>query len=207
MPSNSLLHFITKIINIKGVKVINYHFMTDDEIVIEIENKLKVGKCRHCGNITDKIHQNHWYRVRDIPISCYHVFLNVNRRQFRCNKCNKVFSEELNFVKKRRTYTLRLAEKVIKEVKITHVENAARRNRMTSAEIETLLKELEEDLLKEKPTQLKKLGIDEISQLKGGKNYAAVLVDNTSRKPIALLEKRNKETIAEYLARACLQIP
>ncbi|EDX76131.1 Transposase subfamily [Coleofasciculus chthonoplastes PCC 7420] len=31
------------------------------------------------------------------------------------------------------------------------------------------------------------------------KNYAAVLVDLDKRKPIALLEKRNKEAIAEYL--------
>ena len=70
---------------------------------------------------------------------------------------------------------------------------------MSPAEIETILKELEEDLLKEKPTELKKLGIDEITHLKGGKNYAAVLGDLEQRKPIALLEKRNKEVIAEYL--------
>ncbi len=61
---------------------------------------------------------------------------------------------------------------------------------MTSAEIETILKELEQDLLTEKPKDLKKLGIDEITHLKGGKNYAAVLVDLDKRKPIAPLEKR-----------------
>jgi transposase len=70
---------------------------------------------------------------------------------------------------------------------------------MTPTEIETLLKETEEDVLKEKPTGLKKLGIDEITHLKGGKNYVAVLVDLDTRKPIELLEKRNKEVIAEYL--------
>jgi transposase len=113
--------------------------------------------------------------------------------------CDKVFSEELNFIKKRRTYTLRLASTVIREVLETNGESAARRNRMTPSEIETLLKEQEEDLLKEKPTELKKLGIDEITRVKGGKNYSAVLVDLERRKPLALLEKRNKETIAEYL--------
>jgi transposase len=102
-------------------------------------------------------------------------------------------------VKKRRTYTKRLASKVISEVLETDVVNAGKRNGMTSAEIETLLKELAEDLLLEKPPDLKRLGIDEISQLKGGKNYAAVLVDLDKRKPIALLEKRNKEVIADYL--------
>jgi transposase len=79
------------------------------------------------------------------------------------------------------------------------VVNTGKRNRMSPAEIETILKELEEDLLKEKPLGLKRLGIDEITHLKGGKNYAAVLVDLDKRKPIALLEKRNKEVIAKYL--------
>jgi len=123
----------------------------------------------------------------------------VNRRQFRCKNCHKVFSEELNFVKPRRTYTKRLAEKVVKEVLETDVVNPGKKNRMTAAEIETILKELEQDLLKEKPTDLKRLGIDEITQVKGGKNFVAVLVDLDKRKPIALLEKRNKKFIAECL--------
>ncbi|YAF96571.1 MAG: ISL3 family transposase [Nodularia sp. CChRGM 3473] len=200
MPSNPLLYFITKVINIEDIKVVNYDFITDDEIVIEIQNQSKLGQCPRCGKTTNKTHQNHWYMVRDIPMSDYQVFLKVNRRQLKCTECQKVFSEKLSFVKTRRTYTKRLANKVIKEVLETDVENAARRNRMTPSEIETILKELESDLLKEKPKQIKKLGIDEITQLKGGKNYAAVLVDLETRRPIALLEKINKAVIAEYLS-------
>lgn len=199
MPSNPLRHFITQVINLEGVKVSNYHFITDNEILIELKNIEKKVPCPHCQKLTDKVHQNHHHRVRDIPLSSYQVFLQVNRRQFRCVSCQKVFSEELSFVKKRRTYTLRLAEKVVREVLETNVESAARRNGVTAAEIETLLKELEEDLLKEKITGLKKLGIDEITQVKGGKNYSAILVDLETRKPLVLLQKRNKETIAEYL--------
>ncbi|WP_287279193.1 MULTISPECIES: hypothetical protein [unclassified Okeania] len=56
----------------------------------------------------------------------------------------------------------------------TDVINTGKRNRMTPAEIETILKELGEDLLKEKPSKLNRLGIDEITDLKGGKNYPAV---------------------------------
>jgi transposase len=201
MPSNSLLHFITKIIKFEGFKVTNYHFITENELLIELENQAALSTCPDCHKITDKVHQSHQYRVRDIPVSSFDVFLLVNRRQFRCKNCHKVFSEELNFVKKRRTYTKRLAEKVVKEVLETDLVNTGKRNRMTPAEIETILKELEQDLLKEKPTDLKRLGIDEITQIKGGKSFVAVLVDLDKRKPIALLEKRNKEVIAE-----CLQV-
>lgn len=199
MPSNSLLFFVTKLINFEGFKATNYWFITENEILIELANKSNKATCPYCHKSTDKIHQSHQYRVRDIPLSSFDVFLFVNRRQFRCKNCRPVFSEELSLVKKRRTYTKRLAQKVIEEVLETDVTNAGKRNRMSSAEIETILKELEEDLLKEKPQGLKRLGIDEITHLKGGKNYAAVLVDLDKRKPIALLEKRNKEAIAEYL--------
>ena len=33
------------------------------------------------------------------------VYLRVNRRQFKCYRCQKPFCEEFNFVKKTRTYT------------------------------------------------------------------------------------------------------
>ena len=68
---------------------------------------------------------------------------------------------------------------------------------MTPAEIETLLKEAEAETCLEKPEDLKKLGLDEITQLKGGKNYAAVLVNLETRKPITLLKKRNNSGILE----------
>lgn len=199
MPSNSLLYFITQIINFPGFKATNYHFITENELLIELENKQTSATCPHCGKNTSKVHQSHRHRVRGIPVSSFDVFLNVNRRQFRCQNCQKVFSEELSFVKKRRTYTKRLAAKVVQEVLATDVVNTGKRNRMSPAEIETLLKELEADLLEEKPRGLKRLGIDEITHLKGGKNYVAVLVDLDQKKPLALLEKRNKEVIAEYL--------
>jgi transposase len=199
MPSNPLLYFITKVIKFEGFRATNYYFITEDELIIELENQESQAICPNCGKLTDKVHQSHRYRVRDIPWSSWDIFLSIDRRQFRCKNCRKVFSEQLELVKKRRTYTKRLAKKVIEEVLETDVRNTGKRNRMSSAEIETILKEAEEDYLREKPTELKRLGIDEITHLKGGKNYAAVLVDIDKRKPIAFLEKRNKETIAEYL--------
>ncbi len=39
MPSNSLLHFITKIINFEGFKATNYHFITENELLIQLENQ------------------------------------------------------------------------------------------------------------------------------------------------------------------------
>ena len=199
MPSNPELYLMTQLVNIPNTQVLNYHFITANEIVIDLKSKVKKVVCPHCQKTTDKVHQNHWYRVRDIALGDWQVFLNINRRQLRCNSCQKIFSEELDFIKKGRTYTLRLRDKVIREVLENNIKSAAQRNRITAKEIEKILEELESELLEEKPVDLKKLGLDEISQLKGGKNYCAVLVNIETGKPIALLKNRNKETIAEYL--------
>jgi len=141
MPSNSLLHFIANVINFEGFKATNYHFISENELLVVLENQSHLATCPHCQKTTDKIHQSHWYRVRDLPWSNFQIFLHVNRRQFRCKSCRKVFSEELSFVKKRRTYTKRLAAKVVKELLETDILNTAQRNGLTPAEIETLLKE------------------------------------------------------------------
>lgn len=45
MPSNSLLHFITKIINFPEFKATNYHFITENELLIELENKKLRASC------------------------------------------------------------------------------------------------------------------------------------------------------------------
>ena len=180
------VNFIQKILNLPSIKVSNYYFITDNELLIEVDNISNKSVCPHCGNISSNLHQNHWSLVRDIPMSNYDVFLKINRRRFKCVQCQKVFSEILDFVKKRRTYTVRLGDKVIREVLETDAKNAGKRNGITSAEIDSLLKELNDDLLSEKPQGLKRLGIDEITRIKGGKNYGAVLVDLDKRKPIAI---------------------
>lgn len=58
-----------------------------------------------------------------------------------------------------------------------------------------MLKDVGAELLKEKPTAIKRLGIDEIALVKGQGNYCAVLVDLDSRKPIGIIESRRQEEL------------
>jgi transposase len=74
MPSNSLLHFITQLVNFEGFKVTNYHFITDNELLIELENQTNQATCPRCQKKTRHVHQSHRYRVRDIPLSSFGGF-------------------------------------------------------------------------------------------------------------------------------------
>ncbi|MDJ0596869.1 MAG: ISL3 family transposase [Pleurocapsa sp. MO_226.B13] len=127
------------------------------------------------------------------------VYLKVNRRRMRCPHCQNKFTEELEFVRKKRVHSLRFVEKIIEEVLNSDLKNVAQRNNLSDQEIETMLKDLGSDLVPERPGNLKKLGIDEIAVVKGQKNYYVVLVDLEKRKVVGLVDKRTKTEITEDL--------
>ncbi len=82
--------------------------------MIYLEALTKEGECDRCSQISHQVHQNHRYLVKDLPISGQAVYLKVNRRQFKCKNCGKPFSEELDWVKKRRIYSTRLAREIVR---------------------------------------------------------------------------------------------
>lgn len=127
------------------------------------------------------------------------MYLEVNRRQFKCDSCEKPFSEDLDFLRKRRTYTKRLAHSIIQEVLENDIHNVAQKSHVTTEEIETMLKDMAQELLEFKPTPLKRLGLDEIALLKGKGNYCAVLIDLDKSKLVAILAERTQEKITETL--------
>ncbi|MDJ0724507.1 MAG: ISL3 family transposase [Prochloraceae cyanobacterium] len=200
MASNVELYLIEQFLKLKEIKVIDYRIIEDIGIFVSLKNTKKRTICPRCGKTTEfSLHQNNFITVRDLPFGEQQVYLKVNRRLLRCNSCQKKFSEDLGFVRKRRRYTKRFVKNIIEEVLHSDIKNVAKRNELSEQEIETMLKDLGQDLVKEKPVNLNKLGIDEIAVVKGQKNYYVVLVDLEKRKIIGLIEKRRTKEILEYL--------
>jgi len=127
------------------------------------------------------------------------VLLNINRRQFKCNKCQKVFSEQLDFVERNKRYTKRLAVDIVQQVLDSNIHSVAERNDLSDEEVESMLKSQTYQILNINLSQLKRLGIDEISLVKGQGNYLGVLVDLDTNKPIELVESRRVEDIRKIL--------
>ena len=199
MASNSELHLMNQLLNLEGVKVIDYRLIEGIGIILSLENTQKKVLCPNCRKTTELLHQNNFQTVRDLSFGQQLVYLKVNRRRMRCPHCQNKFTEELEFVQKRRVHTLRFVEKIIEEVLNSDIKNVAKRNDLSEQEIETMLKDLGTDLVKEKPVNLKKLGIDEIAVVKGQRNYYVVFVDLEKGKLVGLVEKRTKKEITEYL--------
>ena len=190
---------LTEILDLSDVKVISHRLHTGIGMILQIEQEKSFATCPKCGTTSHKLHQNHRHIIKDLPFGEKEVFLEINRRQFKCEKCKKPFSEDLDFVKKKRTYTNRLAHKTIQEVLENDIYSVAAKGIVTEDEIERMLKDASSELPNLKPINLKRLGIDEIALKKGHGNYCAVLVDLDQSKLIAILSGRTQEIIKQTL--------
>jgi transposase len=199
MRTKKEIKFLTKLLNIEGIQVISQRQHEGIGIILQLEQIGKESSCRRCGTKSHRLHQNHRYLVKDLPWGEKFVFLEINRRQFKCEKCGKPFSEELEFVRKRRSYTKRLARKIIQEVLENDIHSVAKKGVVTTEEIERMLKDAAKEYLKAKPSELKRLGLDEIAVIKGKGNYCAVLIDLEKSKLIGMLPGRKQEEIREVL--------
>ena len=190
---------LTEILDLSDVKVISHRLHTGIGMILQIEQEKSFATCPKCGTTSHKLHQYHRHIIKDLPFGEKEVFLEINRRQFKCEKCKKPFSEDLDFVKKKRTYTNRLAHKTIQEVLENDIHSVAAKGIVTKDEIERMLKDASSELPNLKPINLKRLGIDEIALKKGHGNYCAVLVDLDQSKLIAILSGRTQEIIKQIL--------
>jgi transposase len=190
---------VEQILNLPDMKVLDFQEIEGGEIIITIEKGVNYSTCPSCGKNTHSIHQNHWWMIHDLPWSKKPVLLKINRRQFKCHKCKKVFSEELDFVDKSKGYTKRLATDIVQQVLNSNIRSVAERNGLSDEEVESMLKKQVVQILNINLSQVKKLGIDEIALVKGQGNYLAVLVDLDTHKPIEIVQSRRIEDIREVL--------
>lgn len=120
-----MVPLLTELLGLSGVDVESYE-ESGDELILSVEMHSESASCPQCGQLSDHLHQNHGYLVRDLPISHYRrTWLKVNRRQFKCRECKKPFSEVLAFVGGRRKYTDRYAEAIVQQVMHSSTKNVA----------------------------------------------------------------------------------
>lgn len=193
------IKILTELLDLDDIKVISHRLHPGIGMILQTESKQSYSTCPRCGTKSHKLHQNHRHIVKDLPWGEKPVFLEINRRQFKCEICKKPFSEDLDFVSKKRTYTKRLAQQIIQDVLDSDIHSVASKGIVTTEEIERMLKDASKKLPNLKPLNLKRLGLDEIALIKGHGNYCAVLIDLDTSKLIALLNGRTQEVIKETL--------
>lgn len=132
---------LTQLLNLPGIEVEDFYDL-GDQIIIEVEARTQKVTCPRCGQDSCHLHQNHRHLARDLNISQRQVFLKVNRRQFKCLKCGKPFSEELDFIGRRRKHTDRFTQQIVQQVLHSDTHNVALNNGLTDEEVWSMVKYL-----------------------------------------------------------------
>lgn len=189
---------LTEILELPGV-IVKENKIFDKTLILEVEKRDKTARCPLCNCVSRRLHQNHFSLIRDLPWGEKEVFLKINRRQFKCTNCLKPFSEELDFVGKRQKYTTRYAVTIIEKVIKSDLQNVARGNHLTESQVESMINYIAQITLPINLTRLKRLGIDEISLVKGQGKFIVVLVDLDSGKLIGMVSEKKSKAIKNVL--------
>ena len=189
---------MTKLLNLPGVLVETIQD-TAGVLILSVRVENKTARCPRCGQISHRLHQNKRYLVKDLPIGNREVILNVNRRRFKCNNCQKPFSEGLYFVSEKKKFTHRYAEAITQQVIHSDILNVAKNNKLTAEEVESMVMHLAQQIIPVEVKNLKILGIDEISLVKGQGKFIVVLVDLETHKLIGLVSERKQSKIEQVM--------
>jgi len=189
-------HQLTQILNLPGIVVKEENFF-DETIILEVEKLDKTARCPVCNCLTRRLHQNHFSLIKDLPWGEKEVFLRINRRQFKCTNCRKPFSEELDFVEKRQKSTKRYAIAITEKVIKSDLRNVAVQNHLTESQVESMINYVAQITLPINLNSLKRLGIDEITLVKGQGKFIVVLVDLDTGKLIGMVAEKKSQAIKD----------
>lgn len=98
------------------------------------------ASCSHCKKLSTELHQNRPVMIRDLSIFGQATYLNVPRRQFYCQDCQRYFTETLSFVDEGRQYTQRYEEYIYQQVQLSSIEQVRRMEGLTFDRIQGIFK-------------------------------------------------------------------
>lgn len=189
---------MTKLLNLPGI-IVEDSQEIEGTLILSVKVEKKTAVCPRCGQSSHHLHENKRYLVRDLPMSNRQVILRVNRRRFKCKNCRKPFSEILDFVGEKKSFTHRYAETITEQVIHSDLNNVAKNNGLTAEEVESMVKTIAKKILPIDVERLCRLGIDEISLVKGQGKFLVVLVDLETHKLIGLVSERKQSQIEKVM--------
>lgn len=152
--------------------------------------------CRRCRIVSDDIHQYKSRCVRDMMCFGRVVYLVFEIRRFRCPKCHKVFTESLSSIAFNQCHTRRFEEMIYQECLGQTFQAVSRKLGMNWHTIERIFYQKAYERFQATNKQFPQiLGVDEISNKKGHKEYLLVISDLQRNCVIEVLPNRLKETL------------
>jgi len=173
---------------------------TKNRFIFHCTIQIKESKCPSCLGNTSQRNQYDTRKVRDLKISEREVWLHLRIPQFFCPECNRFFTHKLDWIQAGKSYTKRQSRFIFELCAKQPFTAVAAIANISHKTVERLYYALAEEKinLPNRYAEVRKLGIDEISNKKGKQDYVCVLTDLEKGIQLDILPNRRKETLLAH---------
>ena len=173
-----------------------------NEIILNIESKKEKCQCPECKHVSSECHEYYVRTVQDTPIHNKIVWLKIRVHKYECTNPNckvKVFTEEIDFVRKYKVMTDYLVQFILGisiylSSSCSSLVLSFLGVKVSADTIDNLIKKIE---IKDNK-DVEGIGIDDVAKRKG-QSYATAIYDLEDHHLIALLDGRDANTVKEWL--------
>ena len=192
---------IAKMLNLDGMEVDSVERDPDKEaFYFNLFHSVHTANCPTCSKSSRLIHESKPRTVRDLHAHGFACYLQFAARRFYCKECRLPFTETLGWLPPCGRLTHRFREHLFEECRQTSLKAVAERERIGCKTLERLYYALADRQIRQSQKSLvSRLGVDEISLLKGHGHFVLMIYDLDKGKVIDVLPDRKKETLQQYL--------
>jgi transposase len=161
------------VLGLDELEVVHYEFDAERRVRrLTAVPRCGMAPCPDCGRMCDHVHQTRERGpIRDLPIGDRSVELRVRVFQFACESCDRKFTPALECLAEGAQATERFLAKLAELVRVSDIANAAAFFGIPEKTLEGWYYdyvERQQAARQEPPSPIRTIGIDELSQKKGG---------------------------------------
>ena len=184
----------------EDIKIIKIEEVRGEKIIYVESRKQKV-RCPESNKFTKSIHGHlKPMIIKDLKIEEQHSKLIVTKRRFKCYKCNKIFTEEMNINAKNKKISERLRIKILQDLLDYNLSLKwiALENNVTDMEVRKILEEAMKNQLEHIRLLPRIISLDEFKADTNEGKYACIINDPIHKKALDILPSRKKEYLIQY---------
>lgn len=199
MKNKELNKIYEEILSLPNLQINEVEILSN-VINIYCELRVKSGICPSCGQHQKSVNQSTEIKLRDLNISEKEVWLYLTKRQFYCPDCDRYYTEQVEWAEPSKGYTKRQSKFIFSMCKEQSFAQVACLTNMNAKTVERIYYAQAQRAIKSKDNwnKIRYLGIDEISNRKGKKEYCCVLTNLETGEQIEVLADRKKATLSAY---------
>jgi transposase len=193
-------------LDIESLEIISQNTDSKGNIILTVESKCSKTACHKCGkDATKRYGYGAIMEVRHTSVFDISVILRIKPVRYECDDCDNhtTTTEKYDWIAEGGKVTKGLEEYILRCVINSTIQDVARKERISYSTISTILfHRIGDSINWDNFSDLHTIGIDEISNRKGFKDFIAIISAKDqygNLSILAVLDDRKKQTVLDFL--------